>query len=166
MPVVVLYNRAVYTGLCTQASGDGVADGRAATLLFWGVQSISRGRASRFSNILGAAMSMSRLFSGQAQRADVEAIVASGLFEECASGVACVAAADADELGDVNHGALFAALGILRNCRQHPGAEAKIRSLAPALRWCLEHDLDYMEQLGITTAAYAAQICASLHAQK
>ena len=39
-----------------------------------------------------------------------------------------------------------------------------MRSLAPALKWCLEHDLDYMEQLGYTTGSYAAQICESVAA--
>ena len=53
---------------------------------------------------------------------------------------------------------------VLRTCRQQPGAEARIRSLAPALEWCLEHDLDHIEQLGYTTGSYAAQICESLAA--
>ena len=65
-------------------------------------------------------------------------------------------------MGDVDHLALFEALVILRTCRQLPGAEERIRSLAPALEWCLEHDLDWSEQLGYTTGSYAAQICESL----
>eukprot|EP01043_Picozoa_sp_COSAG02_P018644 COSAG02_NODE_875_length_16279_cov_199.143078_14_plen_79_part_00 len=69
-----------------------------------------------------------------------------------------------DGLGDVNHLALFFVLVVLRTCRQQPGAEARIRSLAPALEWCLEHDLDNIEQLGATTGSYAAQICESLAA--
>ena len=103
-----------------------------------------------------------RLFNGQSHRPDLEAIVASGLFEECASGVASFAAAGVDGLGDVNHLALFFVLVVLRTCRQQPGAEARIRSLAPALQWCLEHDLDWVEQLGSTTGSYAAQICESM----
>ena len=103
-----------------------------------------------------------KLFCDQSHRPDLEAIVASGLFEECANGVASFAAAGVDGLGDVNHAALFCALCILRTCRQQPGAEARIRSLAPALEWCLAHDLDHIEQLGMTTGSYAAQICESL----
>ena len=124
-------------------------------------QSISRGRAGRANDALGSVVNCTKLFNGQSHRPDLEAIVASGLFEECASGVASLAGAGVDRAGDVNHYALFLALTILRNCRQQPGAEARIRSLAPALRWCLGNDLDLMEQLGMTTGSYAAQICES-----
>lgn len=124
-------------------------------------QSISRGKAGRGAYILICVVNLNRLLNGQSDRPDLEAMVASGLFEECASGVASLTDAGADRAGDVNHYALFQALCVLRNCRQRPGAEARIRSLAPALRWCLEHDLDCMEQLGMTTGSYAAQICES-----
>ena len=89
----------------------------------------------------------------------MEAIVASGLFDECVSAVAAVAAAGVEGLHDTNRMALINSLPVLRNCRSQPGCEAKIRRLAPALAFCLEHDLDYLEQLGITTGSYAAQIC-------
>jgi hypothetical protein len=87
------------------------------------------------------------------------ALVASGLFEECASAVSAVAAAGVEGLQDTNHAALSMSLAVLRNCRSQPGCEAKIRRLAPALAFCLEHDLDYFGQLGNTTGSYAAQIC-------
>ena len=125
-------------------------------------QSISRGRAGRAGHILNSFVNWNKLFNGQSHRLDLEAIVASGLFEECASGVASLTDAGVDRAGDVNHYALFQALCILRNCRQQPRAETRIRSLAPALRWCLEHDLDSIEQLCMTTGSYAAQICESL----
>ena len=124
------------------------------------MQSISRGKAG-CGRVLSAIATWVRLFNGQSHRPDLEAIVSSGLFEECASGVASFAVAGVDGLGDVNHGAVFCALCVLRNCRQQPGAEAKIRRLAPTLQWCLEHDLDFVEQLGGTTGSYAAQICES-----
>ena len=107
-------------------------------------------------------MNWFRLFYGQSHRPDLEAVVASGLFEECANGVASFAAAGVGGLGDVNHAALCTALTVLRTCHQQPGAEARIRSLAPALEWCLAHDLEHMEQIGATTGSYAAQICESL----
>jgi hypothetical protein len=100
-----------------------------------------------------------KAFLDQAQRPDLEATVASGLFDECISAVAAVAAAGVEGLHDTNHAALAGSLALLRNCRSQPGCEAKIRRLAPALAFCLEHDLDYMEQLGVTTASTAAQIC-------
>ena len=135
-------------------------------LLYWllcvrWTQSISRGRAGWAGCNLLCVGNWNKLFNGQSRRPDLEAIVASGLFEECASGVASLTDAGVDRAGDVNHYALFQALAILRNCRQQPGAEARIRSLAPALIWCLERDLDCAEQLGMTTGSYAAQICES-----
>ena len=122
------------------------------------MQSISRGDAGK-AHALAAVTNWTKGFAGQPQRLDLEAIVASGLFDECASAVAAVAAAGVEGLHDTNHSALLGSLGLLRNCRSQPGCEAKIRRLAPALAFCLEHDLDYLEQLGITTGSYAAQIC-------
>ena len=130
--------------------------------LVWWTQSISRGKAGRAGYVIMCIADWCRLFYGQSHRPDLEAIVASGLFEECANGVASFAAAGVDGLGDVNHTALLHALVVLRTCRQQPGAEARIRSLAPALEWCLKHDLDHAEQVGSTTGSYAAQICESL----
>ena len=132
--------------------------------LVWWTQSISRGKAGWGGRVLCTITNWVRLFNGQSHRPDLEAIVSSGLFEECASGVASLAVAGVDGLGDVNHESAICALTVLRYCRQQPGAEARIRRLAPALKWCLEHDLDYMEQLGITTGSYAAQICESVAA--
>jgi hypothetical protein len=119
-------------------------------------QSISRGGKPY---ALIAMTSWSKAFSGQPQRPDLAAIVASGLFDECASAVAAVAAAGVEGLHDTDHSALTGSLTLLRNCRSQPGCEAKIRQLAPALAFCLEHDLDYAEQIGMTTGSYAAQIC-------
>ena len=132
--------------------------------LVWWTQSISRGKAGRGGFVIACIAGCCRLFYGQPHRPDLEAIVASGFFEECANGVASFAAAGVDGLGNVNHQALISALHLLRSCRQHPGAEARIRSVAPALEFCLAHDLDWMEQFGMTTGSYAAQICESLAA--
>ena len=126
------------------------------------VQSISRGQAGRGGYVVNTLAQWCKLFLGQPQRPNLEALVASGLFEECASAVVAFAAAGAEGLHDTSHTSLGMTLNVLRNCHQQPGCEARIRSLAPALGFCLENDLDYMEQLGITTASYAAQICESL----
>ena len=122
------------------------------------MQSISRGDAGN-AWALAAVNDWTKGFAGQPQRPDLEAIVASGLFDECISAVAAVAAAGVEGLHDTNRAALLTSLVLLRNCRSQPGCEAKIRQLAPALAFCLEHSLDYMEQLGVTTASNAAQIC-------
>jgi hypothetical protein len=121
-------------------------------------QSISRGDAGKaYASV--AVNGLTKPFHGQPQRPDLEAIVASGLFDECASAVAAVAAAGVEGLHDTDHSALANSLALLRNCRSQPSCEAKIRQLAPALAFCLEHDLDWVEQLGQTTGSYAAQIC-------
>ena len=122
------------------------------------MQSISRGDAGK-GYALATVGNWTKGFAGQPQRPDLEAIVASGVFDECASAVAAVAAAGVEGLHDTSHSALFQSLVILRNCRSQPGCEGKIRRLAPALAFCLEHDLDFGEQIGMTTGSYAAQIC-------
>ena len=122
------------------------------------MQSISRGDRGK-AWALSTINHWNKAFSGQPQRPDLEAFVASGLFDECISAVAAIAAAGVEGLHDTNRIALLTSLVLLRNCRSQPGCEAKIRRLAPALAFCLEHDLDFSEQLGMTTASYAAQIC-------
>jgi hypothetical protein len=121
-------------------------------------QSISRGDAGK-AYALAVIINWNKSFVGQAQRPDLEAMITSGLFDESASAVAAVAAAGVEGLHDTDHCALFHSLCVLRNCRSQPGCEAKIRRLASALAFCLEHDLDSLEQLGMTTASYAAQLC-------
>ena len=121
-------------------------------------QSISRGDVGK-AYALGTVNVWTKAFSGQPQRPDLEAIVTAGLFDECISAVAAFAAAGVEGMHDTNHYALYNSLCLLRNCRSQPGCEAKIRQLAPALAFCLEHDLDYLEQLGMTTGSTAAQIC-------
>jgi hypothetical protein len=128
-------------------------------------QSISRSKAGRAQGIVSAFTNMAKLFAGQLQRPDLEAIVASGLFEECAGAVAAVGAAGTEGLHDTHHTTLYVALTLLKNCRQQPGCEARIRSLAPSLAFCLENDLDLFEQLGTTTASNAAQICESIYSE-
>ena len=125
------------------------------------VQSISRGQTGRGGQIVNALATWCKLLLGQPQRPDLEATVASGLFEECVSAVVAFAAAGTEGLHDTSHTSLGMTLNVLRYCHQQPGCEARIRSLAPALGFCLENDLDYMEQLGTTSASYAAQICES-----
>ena len=125
------------------------------------VQSISRGQAGRGGYVVNTLAQWCKLFLGQPQRPNLEALVASGLFEECASAVVAFAAAGAEGLHDTSHTSLGMTLNVLRNCHQQPGCEARIRSLAPALGFFLENDLDCMEQAGITSASYATQICES-----
>jgi hypothetical protein len=124
--------------------------------------SVSRGRAGRAYLIIGSAYAITRLFSGQSTRPDLDACVASGVFDSCVEMVAAVAAAGVDGLDDTNHAVLIMALSFLPRCRTHPGCEAKIRGAAGALAFCLEHSLDQLVELGYTTGAIAARAICSV----
>lgn len=71
------------------------------------------------------------------------------------------AAAGVEGLCDTNHTMLAMALSFLAKCRTHPGCEAKIRSIASALAFCLdpENSLDQMEASGLTSGSGAARVC-------
>lgn len=98
-------------------------------------------------------------FVGESQRPDIERIVSSGLFDKLVSMITAVATAGTESLHDINHDTLYQALKVVTNCQKHPECEEKIRSIAPALDFLLEHDLDVMEDLGDTTGSCVAQIC-------
>ena len=102
---------------------------------------------------------VTKLFAGQAERPDLAACVASGLFDICIEGVVAFAAAGDEGLHDTDHGALAYVLGWLSKMGSQPGSEAKIRGAASALAFCLENSLDCMEEIGSTTGAHAAKVC-------
>lgn len=89
---------------------------------------------------------------------DLEAIVASGLFEECAAAIEAVFAGGTEQLHDVGTWNLVSSLRVVLLCRTQPGCEARIRSMATALEFCTQHDLACAEEIGTTTATFAAQI--------
>ena len=66
------------------------------------LQSISRGDGGK-AHALSALVLLNKAFAGQPQRPDLEALVASGLFDECAYAVAAVAAAGVEGLHDTKH---------------------------------------------------------------
>ena len=70
-----------------------------------------------------------------------------------------VAAAGVDGLQDTHTCALYFTLSIVRNFNAQPGCEGKIRGAADALAFCLMHDLEVIDELGMSTASTAAQIC-------
>ena len=122
--------------------------------------SITRGKAGRACGVLLAIVDVARTFGGQASRPDQAACAASGLFDLCIEAVSAFGAAGVDGLRDTHHGAVFYALTIVsRDTRAQPGCEAKIRSVAGSLGFSLMNDLDYIQELGGTTAAAAASIC-------
>jgi hypothetical protein len=121
--------------------------------------SITRGKAGRGCDLLHAITYIFKSFAGEVSRPDLAACVASGLFDLCLEATKAVVAAGVDGLQDTHHGALYMAMSLVRTCRAQPGCEAKIRGAADALAFCLMNDLDYMVELGNTTAAAAASIC-------
>jgi hypothetical protein len=123
--------------------------------------SISRGKAGRAQGVLSSISDVAKCFAGQASRPDLAACVASSLFNLCIEAVAAVGSAGANGLSDTRHGVLYSALTIVRNTRAQPRCEAKIRSVAGALSFCLMNELDHVQELGATTAATAASICES-----
>ena len=127
--------------------------------LVWCAQSISRGKAGRAHKLLHCITDTSKHFSGEVSRPDLAACIASGLFDLCLEATKAVVAAGVDGLQDTHHGALYMAMSLVRTCRAQPGCEAKIRGAADALAFCLMNDLDYLVELGNTTAAAAASIC-------
>jgi len=126
--------------------------------------SISRGKAGRAYKAVNSITETCKALSGEVSRPDLAACVASGLFDLCLEAIRAVAAAGADGLQDTHHGALYHTLNVIRTCRAQPGCEGKIHSVANALAFCLMNDLDFCAELGMTTAATAAQICENAHA--
>ena len=126
------------------------------------VSSISRGKAGRGYVALAAVYSVPRGFAGQAERPDLGAFVASGLFDICVEAVVAVAAVGLTGLLDTNHGVLPMTLGYLAKCGTQPGCEAKIRAAATALAFCLENSLDFVEDVGNTMGSFAAKVCCSV----
>jgi hypothetical protein len=124
--------------------------------------SISRGRAGRGHQALSAAYKPTRAFAGQAERPDLAAFVASGLFDISVEAVEAFAAAGVEGLRDADHGVVITALGFLAKCGDEPGCEAKIRGAAGALAFCLENSLDAIEDMGMTSGSVAASLCCSV----
>ena len=125
------------------------------------VISISRGKAARASRAGCVAFFAMSAFAGQATRPDIAACVASGVFDICVECVVAFAAAGVDGLCDTDYATtLF--LGLINVCRNHAGCEAKIRGAADALTFCLDNSLNFMEDVGCTSGAFAAMLCCSV----
>ena len=125
----------------------------------WCAQSVSRGKSNRAFPISNTINDVCKLgFHGQTHRPDIEAIVAAGLFEECVAGIEAFVAGGTEQLHDVSGYPLVYALRVLLNCHSHPKCEARIRSMATALEFCIEHDIVIMKELAGTTASIAASI--------
>jgi hypothetical protein len=124
--------------------------------------SISRGKAGRVYIALSASYAITRLFSGQEKRPDLDSCVRSGVFDFCLDSVVAFAAAGVEGLQDTHHGMVLYALSFLAKMPGQPGCEAKIRGAARALAFCLSHSLDFAQEIGSTTGGLAARVCCSV----
>ncbi len=125
------------------------------------VVSISRGKACRALAVLHT-MNLVSYGSGQKARPDLETCVSCGLFDFCVELVVAFASAGVEGLQDTAHPVVFFAICLVHKCRSQVGCEAKIRGVAPSLLFCLEHSLDQMKDIGMTTGSYAARLCCAV----
>ena len=65
-------------------------------------------------------------------------------------------------LRDTNHTVLTLSLTCLSQCASQPECAAKLRGVVSELAYCLDHSLDYIAEIGSTSGAYAAELCAQL----
>ena len=122
-------------------------------------QSLSSGKAARAHASLNWVIFFQRAFATAGTRPDLEAIAASGLFEHSLSVVRAFETAGVEMLGDASPAVLHYTLNIVKYLRSHPDCEAKIRGLGTELAFAMEHSLDMIRTMGMTTGAYATQIC-------
>ena len=114
--------------------------------------SISRGKVGRVYAPLMAAYNVTRLFGSQAERPDLAACVASGLFDICIEAVVAFAAAGVEGLRDTNHCVVVYALTWLAKCGSQPECQAKIRGAATALAFCRSTRWTSWKSLGLRPA--------------
>ena len=80
------------------------------------------------------------------------------------AGIEAFVAGGTEQLHDASGWPLLCALRLLLNCHSHPKCEARIRSMAIALEFCIEHDVEVMKETTATTASIAASIGARVSA--
>jgi hypothetical protein len=112
--------------------------------------------------MLGTLSRVFKNYAGQPQRPDFESAVASGMFGMCLEALTAFAAAGVDALSDTDHWMVQWPLSFCKYCRSFPVCEPQIRSVAPALAFCLDTSLDAAEELGMTTQASAVQVCCAV----
>jgi hypothetical protein len=127
------------------------------------VVSISRSKACRAAGVLEALQHLMKAFSGLDVRPDLESCISSGVFDLCLEIVAAFAAAGVEGLEDIDVGVLsFALIQLPKVGSYQPECEAKIRGIATSLAFCMEHSLDYMQEMGYTSSSIAARTCCAV----
>jgi hypothetical protein len=98
-------------------------------------------------------------FGGEQERPDQEALVASGVIDVCVDVCSTFAARGIEGLPDTHTAAVYFTLSILSKATKLSGCEVKIRGVAKALGFCLEHSLEYISEMGVSSGSAATRIC-------
>ena len=119
---------------------------------------ISKGGGLTNYALLALSSAMTSL-SGEQERPDQEALVASGVIDVCVDVCSAFAARGIEGLPDTHPGAAYMPLSMLSKATKLPGCEVKIRGVAKALGFCLEHSLEYISEMGMSSGSAATRIC-------
>ena len=122
--------------------------------------SISKGKGGRAGIALMAAGTVSRGYQADKERPDKDAFVESGMFDLCCAGVQAYVQRGESCVADTDVAALYACLSPISKLADRPGCEQKIRGIASALAWCIDHDQDWIGAIGLMTSQYAVSTCA------
>jgi hypothetical protein len=125
-------------------------------------QSVSGGKAVSGFVDLQCLLYAIQAFAGNLARPELDAIVSSGVFEQCLGIVQAFERAGVEGLSDVSPTVLFCGLNVIKYLRSHRDCEAKIRGLGSGLAFAMEHSLDHVKAMGMTTGGCATQICEQL----
>ena len=125
------------------------------------LQTISRDIKPQQGNCFMTTTMVLRTARAETHQQALQALVRSGLFGDILCAFEAFAARGVEHFGDTDIHALYHSLQIINLARAHPDCEAKIRSAATALGFCLDNSLDVCPEMGRTTGAVATTICAS-----
>jgi hypothetical protein len=103
-----------------------------------------------------------RAHAGEPVRPDKADFVSVGLFERFVDAVIARAEAGEAGLAETTTVALLMTLAGLTICIGEPGCDAKLRSAGGALSFHVNHSLVAVEEFGLSTGAYSAELCAKL----
>ena len=134
---------------------------RAGTAAEW--PSISSGHGAWAGYALNAVSETTKAHNADQVRPDKEALLSSGLLDACLAAVQAFEQRGTDGVADTHHWAIYHSLGLIRNMVGYqPECRAKVRGIASSLAFALENDLPAIEEIGLTAAATAANICAGV----
>ena len=98
--------------------------------------------------------------AAETNRADLKAFVVSGLFDMCIENVVAFVGQGVEALPDTHICPVYFSLGLASKAKSQRGCEAKIRSVAKSLAFCLENSMGVMSDMGLTTGSVATRLCA------